>query len=44
MLYGFYEGDDFEIGAIEDVTSGERVTLRDDTGRPLWAGRGRWGK
>ena len=42
VLYGFYEGDDFELGAIEDVTSGERVALRDDTGRPLWAGRGRW--
>jgi hypothetical protein len=44
VLHGFYDGDDFEIGAIEEVDSGEQVTLRDDTGRPLWAGRGRWGR
>jgi hypothetical protein len=44
VLYGFYEGDDFEIGGIENLTSGETVRLRDDTGRPLWAGRGRWGR
>jgi hypothetical protein len=38
---GFYEGDEFEVGRIENLTSGESVTLRDDTGRPMWAGRGR---
>ena len=42
VLHGFYEGDEFELGAIENAT-GEALTLRDETGRPLWAGRGRWG-
>jgi hypothetical protein len=42
VLHGFYEGDEFELGAIENVTTGEALTLRDETGRPLWAGRGRW--
>jgi hypothetical protein len=42
VLYGFYEGDEFELGAIENVTTGEALTLRDEAGRPLWAGRGRF--
>jgi len=37
---GFYEDDEFEVGAIENTTDGTSVTLRDETGRPLWAGRG----
>ena len=44
VLQGFYDGDDFEIGAIENVTTGEALAMRDETGRPLWAGRGRWGQ
>ena len=42
-LHGFYEGDEFELGWIKNVKTGETLDLRDDTGRPLWAGRGRWG-
>jgi hypothetical protein len=38
---GFYEGDEFETARIENLTTGESVTLRDDSGRPMWAGRGR---
>ena len=37
---GFYEGDKFEVAQIENLTTGDIVTLRDETGRPLWAGRG----
>jgi hypothetical protein len=39
---GFYEGDAFEVAHIDNLTTGLGVTLRDSTGRPLWAGRG-WG-
>jgi hypothetical protein len=42
-VLGFYEGVDFEAGHIENLTSGEGVTLRYGTRRPMWAGRGRWG-
>jgi hypothetical protein len=40
---GFYEGDEFEVARVENTTTGESVTLRDDSGRPMWAGRGRQG-
>jgi hypothetical protein len=39
-LVGFYEGDDFEVGRIENATNGQTVLVRDENGRPLWAGRG----
>jgi len=42
-LKGFYDGDEFEVGWIENVTIGEELQMRDETGRPLWAGRGRRG-
>jgi hypothetical protein len=50
-LVGFYENDDpstgsgqrFEVGRITNVTSGQSVEIREDNGRPLWAGRGRRG-
>jgi hypothetical protein len=38
---GFYEDDTFELASVENLTTGRSVTLRDETGRPLWAGRGR---
>jgi hypothetical protein len=41
---GFYDGDELEIGWIKNVTTDEAVEMRDETGRPVWAGRGRWGK
>ena len=43
VLTGFYENEDFEVGQIENLTTGQAVTLRDETGRPMWAGRGRRG-
>ncbi|GAB4443667.1 MAG: hypothetical protein Kow00120_13140 [Anaerolineae bacterium] len=42
-LTGFYDGDKFEAGQISNLTSGQSLPLRDDAGRPLWAGRGRRG-
>ena len=38
-IRGFYEDDEFEVSMIRDLTSGQVVFLRDDTGRPLWSGR-----
>jgi hypothetical protein len=43
ILSGFYEGEDVEIGRIDDATNGQTVLIRDENGRPLWAGRGRRG-
>jgi uncharacterized protein YdeI (BOF family) len=43
-LMGFYDRNNFEAGKMTNVTSGESVSLRDDYGRPLWAGGGRWRK
>lgn len=42
-LVGFYEGGDFEVGRIDDTTNGQTVLVRDENGRPLWAGRGQRG-
>jgi hypothetical protein len=42
-LNGFYDGDEFEVGRIENLTSGQVVLLRDESGRPLWAGGGQRG-
>lgn len=42
-LTGFYEDGTVEVGQISDTTTGQGVELRDETGRPMWAGRGRRG-
>jgi hypothetical protein len=42
-LRGFYEDGDFEVGHIADATNGQSVSLREESGRPRWAGRGRGG-
>jgi hypothetical protein len=42
-LIGFYEGDHFEVGQIDNATNDQMVRLRDENGRPLWAGHGRRG-
>lgn len=42
-LTGFYEEGDLEVGAVENLSSGQGVMVRDENGRPLWAGRGRRG-
>jgi len=32
---GFYEGDRFEVGQINDITNGQTVLVRDENGWPL---------
>lgn len=44
LVSGFYEGADFEVGGLTDLTSGAAVTVREATGRPLWAGGGFGGR
>lgn len=41
---GFYEDDSFEATRVGNLDTGAVVTLRDETGRPMWAGRGRQGQ
>jgi hypothetical protein len=41
-LVGFFEGEDYEISQITDLGAGTAVVLREESGRPLWAGGGRW--
>jgi hypothetical protein len=43
VLIGFYENGDLEVGQISNATNGQMVLVRDENGRPLWAGRGRRG-
>jgi hypothetical protein len=49
MLIGLYDSDHpstgsghhFEVTRIDDTTSDQTVLIREENGRPLWAGRGR---
>jgi hypothetical protein len=38
---GFYEDGEFKAQQVTKLATGESITLRDDDGRPMWAGRGR---
>jgi hypothetical protein len=40
---GFYEDGEFEVGGIENLTTPQSVVIREESGRPLWAGGGRRG-
>jgi hypothetical protein len=40
-LVGFYENGTLEVGQLADASNGQTVQLRDESGRPMWAGRGR---
>jgi hypothetical protein len=40
-VLGFYEDGEFKAGTVENLTTGETIVLRDETGRPMWAGQGR---
>jgi hypothetical protein len=40
-LTGFFEGDEFETAMLSNLTKSSSVAIRDENGRPLWAGRGR---
>jgi hypothetical protein len=39
-LTGFIEGDEFETTELENLTTGFSVSIRDENGKPLWAGKG----
>lgn len=38
-LSGFYEDDTFEVGGLTNVSTGLETKIREESGRPLWAGR-----
>jgi hypothetical protein len=40
-LHGFDENGVFQVSQIDNQSNGQTVRLRDTTGRPMWAGRGR---
>ena len=42
LMTGFFENDEFVPGEIMDLSSGLSVVLREDRGRPLWAGGRGW--
>jgi hypothetical protein len=41
LLTGFYEDGEFEVGQLENLTTGLTLAIREPSGRPLWAGGGR---
>lgn len=41
-LTGFWEDGEFEVGSLTLVATGQTVVLRAESGRPMWAGGGRW--
>ena len=43
-LTGFYENGEFEVGELDNATNGVVVEIREESGRPKWAGRGRRGE
>lgn len=40
-IVGFYEAGELEVGQIVNNTTGQSISVRDENGRPLWAGQGR---
>ena len=42
QVNGFAEDGEFKAAEIKDLTAGTSLILRDQSGRPMWAGRG-WG-
>ncbi len=38
---GFHEDGEFKAGTCENLTTGQTLVLRDETGRPMWSGQGR---
>lgn len=42
-LGGYWEGDAFKTSNLDNLTSGQSIQLRDQSGRPAWAGGGGWG-
>jgi hypothetical protein len=40
---GFYEDGEFKPCTLENITQNRKIILRDESGKPMWAGRGRGG-
>jgi len=40
-LMAFDEDGELKVGQIANISSGRSIQLRDESGRPMWAGRGR---
>lgn len=40
ILTGFYKDEGLEVGQVYNTSSGVEMFVRDDSGYPLWAGRG----
>ncbi|RLC74044.1 MAG: hypothetical protein DRJ03_21460 [Chloroflexi bacterium] len=40
-VLGFHEDGEFKARSVENLATGETITLRDETGRPMWSGQGR---
>lgn len=40
-LVGFYEDDELKVVRLTNTSTGQTVLLRDEGGRPMWAGQGR---
>lgn len=38
IMTGFLEGTAFEVGRIENETTSQTITIRDQSGHPLWSG------
>jgi hypothetical protein len=38
---GFYEDGEFKVTSLENLSTGESITLRDADGRPAWSGGGK---
>ncbi|MBM3127347.1 MAG: hypothetical protein FJ009_01785 [Chloroflexi bacterium] len=43
-MNGFYQNGLFEIGQMQNLTNGSAIQVRDQSGRPGWAGRGNNGE
>ncbi|MBI5958299.1 MAG: hypothetical protein HY866_06180 [Chloroflexi bacterium] len=37
---GYDEDDEFKIGVLDNITSGQQMEIRSSDGSPMWAGRG----
>lgn len=43
QVQGYWEGDEFKAAQVTRLRDGQSITLRDQAGRPAWAGAGRRG-
>ena len=44
QVSAFYEGEELMVGTIENLSSGQALALRNESGQPLWSGRGQRGQ